>query len=157
VSQTVHSAVSTCSLDPVIVCSGRLRTWDDQSRSGARPPKRALSPAEGLTLLSGLACEADRIGGEKREAVVTVALLLRQAHVESGRRSVAKRLRSPGSTSGFSTGQSRFDGEIASMSRRLIEESRAGSPGVAIADRVPPNLAGVHGIDVTVTESSAST
>jgi hypothetical protein len=49
-------------------------------------------PAEGLTLLSGLACEADRIGGEKREAVVTVALLLRQAHVESGRRSVAKAL-----------------------------------------------------------------
>lgn len=49
-------------------------------------------PAEGLTLLSGLACEAGRIGGEKREAVVTVALVLRQAHGESGHPSVAKAL-----------------------------------------------------------------
>jgi hypothetical protein len=88
--------------------------------------------------------------------MIAVALVLRQVYVESGRRSVAKRLRSPGSTSGFSTSQSHSEGEIASMSRRLIERCRARAPAVAISDRVPP-LAGVHGIDVTVTEGSAST
>jgi hypothetical protein len=60
------------------------------------------------------------------------------------------------SASGFSTSRSHSEDEIASTSRRSIEDSRAGSPAVAISDRVPP-LAGVHGIDVTVAEGSAFT
>jgi hypothetical protein len=69
-------------------------------------------PAKGLTLLSGFACEVGRIGGEKREPVVTVALVLRQAHVESGGRSVAKALAIAWINLRVLDDQSHFDGEI---------------------------------------------